>query len=261
MYVRCRDHWAIWAAERSQKVMVATAEPPSGFWTFTSATSPKMQHRYSSSSSVTFSDRPHMFIDMHVSGQFLVAIGEGAPLKVVPSSWGAMPSSHSLCLRDWVNLPHSTHLTHKASNRGKSSSRTWTAGASIWDPEGALAKSCFERLVWDDAISLPIRPRIMDTIVPQTAHLRRTRWMAKDSRECQLGKLAPVEWVLSGLTLNLYPLSNVMFKLLFLLCFYYGGKSKMLKLLGFTRSRVLALPRLPRRLLGSEKLGNTKGNP
>jgi hypothetical protein len=48
-----------------------------------------------------------------------------------------------------------------------------------------------------------------------------------------------------------------MFKLLFLLCFYSGGKSKMLKLLGFTRSRVLALSMLPRRLLWSKKLGNT----
>jgi hypothetical protein len=45
-----------------------------------------------------------------------------------------------------------------------------------------------------------------------------------------------------GLTLKLDPLSNLMFKMLFLLCFSSGGKSKTLKLLGFTRSRVLALP-------------------
>jgi hypothetical protein len=37
------------------------------------------------------------------------------------------------------------------------------------------------------------------------------------------------------LTLKLNPLSNLMFKLLYLLCFNSGGKSKMLKLLGFTR--------------------------
>jgi hypothetical protein len=46
----------------------------------------------------------------------------------------------------------------------------------------------------------------------------------------------------AGLALKLNPLTNSVFKLRLHACFYSGGKSRMLKLLGFTRFRALALP-------------------
>jgi hypothetical protein len=50
-----------------------------------------------------------------------------------------------------------------------------------------------------------------------------------------------------------------MFKLLFLLCFYSGGKIKMLKLLGCNRSRVSALPQAATSAPGVRKAGEYQG--
>jgi hypothetical protein len=72
--------------------------------------------------------------------------------------------------------------------------------------------------------------------------------------------ISPGPEVTAG-TLKLNPLSNLMFKLLFLLCFYSGGKSKMLKLLGFTRCRVLALSHAATSAPGVTKPGEYPGKP